>query len=161
MIKYDIESLSSLNLKTRKELMKLTLGNKGEMVDAIKSNQPLPFSFAIDEKINKIIGWCVVLDYKNVKKDQHIVKLAYVGLFVNPNYRRQGIGKNLITELGNFLKDKSDYIVTIAHTDENLNFFKNIGGQDWKDAPEDDWDTHKGRRLFPLKEIKLLWKLKS
>lgn len=158
MIKYDIDSLATIDDKILKKLLRLTLGARnGEMYGLAKSKPTSPFCYAVDSDKNKIVGWAMVMESRTAEKAGNPVKLAYVGVFVQPEYRRQGIGKTLLDKFGDFLKNTYDYIVTVAHDGQSYQFFNKIGTKPWKGAPKDDWETViYNRRIMPLKEIKSL-----
>jgi GNAT superfamily N-acetyltransferase len=98
------------------------------------------------------IGWSLHIDSRNLSKDNKRRWLAYVAVNVNPVYRRQGIGRELIKRLGEALKPRFDFLVMMPHDPNSHTFFKKIGTKQWKSFPDDDAEDKFGRRIKPIEE---------
>ncbi len=94
-----------------------------ELLERIRTGDPTTVLLALNGKTNEIIGYIEMGEHKTIKGK----KIFYIrGIYVLPEYRRHGIGRELFNRM---LREKCKDAVQIrvdAFTEEGLNFWKNL-----------------------------------
>jgi len=150
MITYKERNLSQIDFNTRRQLYQLTINSTSLMIEPLIKHLPRVAIIAYDDKVP--VGWSLHIDSRNLSKGNKRRWLAYVAVNVNPVYRRQGIGRELINRLGEVLKSRFDFLVMMPHDPNSYMFFKKIGTKQWKNFPDDEAEDEFGRLIKPIKE---------
>ena len=95
--------------------------NLQQRIDKTKGNNVL-IAEDISEEF-KIIGY-IELDPEHTNEPN----ISYIrGIFVLPNYRRRGIGQNMLNLIISYISENNRQLRVSAFTKEGLNFWKNYG----------------------------------
>ena len=80
--------------------------------------------------------------------------IAYIGIFVMDEYRRLGIGTNLVKNLLKVLKKDYDYIAVSPHDEKGYLFYKGQSINSWRGHEISPFDTKDFKQgLIKLKEL--------
>jgi len=91
-------------------------------LDAIAGADLPSFAEDISQEF-KIIGY-IELDPEHTNEPN----ISYIrGIFVLPNYRRRGIGQNMLNLIISYISKNNRQLRVAAFTKEGLNFWKNYG----------------------------------
>lgn len=123
---YDAEKIFDENLTN---IYNVSEKQKEEIQKRIKSRKEI---FLVAEEDNKIIG---LIDGYIIDNSNHIEKVGYLDhLCVNKNYRKLGIGENLIEEFSNKMKSKNVTYLKLNAFEKNLPaiaLYKKLGFEEY------------------------------
>lgn len=120
----EIAQLDQLTLKTED-------GEASWMSDMIvllkKGLEPKTIVFmAVDPRTNKIIAWSYVEDCNNefLFQNKDGMPIFDFGVYVHPEYRRQGIAKQLVAETDKYFTQFNIYLRAYPHDEKSMGLFQ-------------------------------------
>lgn len=136
-IKIYTKSVTSLSPAEHSALFALTNEAESAMKEVLGKYKS--GAIAVIAKMGaKIIGWASVLHARAIKDNPNLNRLFFIGVFVEPQYRRTGIGKKLGMEATRQAKKcRSDAVIMAQGIDERaVAFYSSLGLKDL--GPEAD-----------------------
>ena len=110
--------------ETAKKLQWLTLDGESQMRHAIYTKSPHNTAIILKDSDKQIIGWCLIQKRYHNKLN----KYAIIQLFIKSEFRRHGLGSELVTRAIRYIKRDGCKEATAAPWNtESRKFFKSLG----------------------------------
>ncbi|ETR74011.1 MAG: hypothetical protein OMM_06595 [Candidatus Magnetoglobus multicellularis str. Araruama] len=123
------KSLQSLSKDEKEALQHLTISEDSYMAFVLNQNPSKAKCWIIgienDQADNQnIVAWSLLRWYT---PDIRSVNCAYISLFVHPKFRKQGLGKRLISKTMAYAENNQLTVIVYGHTAKQHAFYKACG----------------------------------